>query len=107
MFVSDRRLAVVRNISFYTSFSDDIKAQLFTTISYRFFMVMFLICTAILCYFFHTFLYFWILKRRKSSLCSHLSTAAIPRVSSGLCFVGWGDGGMDGKWIRSGIMRNA
>jgi hypothetical protein len=52
MFMSDRRLAVVHNVSFYTSFSDDIKAQLFTTISYRFFMVMFLICTAILCYFF-------------------------------------------------------
>lgn len=52
MFMFDRRLAVVRNVSVYTSFSDDIKAQLFTTISYRFFMVMFLICTAILCCFF-------------------------------------------------------
>lgn len=58
MFVSDRRLAVIRNVSFYTSFSDDIKAQLFTTISYRFFMVMFLTCTAILCYFFSYILIF-------------------------------------------------
>ena len=34
-----------------TSFSDNVKAQLFTTISCTFFMVMFLIWTAILCYF--------------------------------------------------------
>jgi len=47
--------------------------------------------------FFHTLFYFWILNRRKSFLCSHLSAAEVPRVSSGLCVVGWGVEGWKGN----------
>ena len=50
--MSDDIYTAVHNLSFSTSFSEKIKVQLFTTISYTFFMGMFLILTAILCYFF-------------------------------------------------------
>jgi len=73
-----------------TSFSDNVKAQLFTTISCTFFMVMFLIRTAILCYFLiHSYI-FGSSREENLSFVPILSTAEVPWVSSGLCVVGWG-----------------